>query len=267
MQAQLLSESNTWGVDAPKWARIDVPGNATIDLQNAVLCKGIYFSRSCLYVNCLGFWIVVKPSWTVFQIILPIITAVGAVVITLFVMLIYQRWLGKTQWGGRVRRLVRPIPRVQNVQKNDTWEIESSIDDARRYDLVPPAEGTYPFGPNAPTQAQAQKDSLYHGGHYKSNSESFSVDDSALSSSESWRVPASLKSFQMPWKKGRNRVQEVTATTEFDIDDYSSPTPTSSRFGFNDGDTGHKRVGSDERSGLMSSTDRPPSSLRDAQVS
>jgi len=85
-------------------------------------------------------------------------------------------------------------------------------------------------------------------------------------------MPASLKNIQMPWKKGRNRVQEVTATTEFDIDDYNGLTPTTSRFGFNEGDSGHRRVGSvgnegDERSGLMSSTDRPPSALRDTQVS
>jgi hypothetical protein len=40
-QAQYLADKNTWGVNAPQWARIDVPGNQTMDLQSAVLGKDV----------------------------------------------------------------------------------------------------------------------------------------------------------------------------------------------------------------------------------
>lgn len=43
-QAQLLSNSDTWGVESPDWARLGVPGNKTIDLQRAVLCE-LFFVR------------------------------------------------------------------------------------------------------------------------------------------------------------------------------------------------------------------------------
>lgn len=36
-QAQQLADRNTWGVNVPAWARIDVPGEKTMDLQHAVL--------------------------------------------------------------------------------------------------------------------------------------------------------------------------------------------------------------------------------------
>jgi len=36
-QAQYLADRDTWGVKSPAWARIDVPGDKTMDLQHAVL--------------------------------------------------------------------------------------------------------------------------------------------------------------------------------------------------------------------------------------
>ena len=36
-QAQYLTDRDTWGVKSPAWARIDVPGDKTMDFQHAVL--------------------------------------------------------------------------------------------------------------------------------------------------------------------------------------------------------------------------------------
>ena len=113
-------------------------------------------------------------------------------------------------------RLVRPIPKVKNVDKYEEWEIEAN--DGGQYELVAPPSGqsdTYAFAAKSPQQMQAQHQPLHRGGHSNAGSEAFDGDDA------SW---GSLKNIRMPWKKGPNRVQEVHATTEFDIDDHNTTT-------------------------------------------
>ena len=120
-------------------------------------------------------------------------------------------------------RLVRPIPKVKNVDKYDSWEIEAN--EGAQYELVAPqssAPDTYAFGPKSPQQMQAQQQPLHRGGHNRTDSEAFEEDDA------SW---GSLKNVRLPWKKGPqpqvpNKVQEVHATTEFDIDDYNVSSTT-----------------------------------------
>lgn len=189
--------------------------------------KEIGLSFSC-------FHIVVSSSWNLIQILLPIITAVTAVIITVIVMQLSQKHLRQTQWRGRILRLVRPVQRVKTVDKEDSWAIESPIDDARRYELVTPSPdmnaSMYPFGPAVQRQRQGQSEPLVRYMHSKA--ESFDAFDSRSSLAGSWRMPSSLKNIRAPWKKGPTRVQDVTATTEFDIDNYQLTPPSTSTFGF-----------------------------------
>jgi len=198
-QSQYLSDRNTWGVNAPNWARISVPGNETMDLQNAVLVT------------------VTRPNWSVLQILLPFITALVAVFVTVLVMQLYHNRQQRASWRDKMRRLVRPIPKVKNVEKYEEWEIEAN--DGGQYELVAPsgASDTYAFGAKSPQQMQAQHQSLHRGGPSSADSEAFEGDDAG------W---GSLKNMRMPWKKGPNRVQEVLATTEFDIDDHNASSTT-----------------------------------------
>lgn len=177
-------------------------------------------------------FLVVASSWSLIQILLPVITAVTAVIITVIAMQIYHKHLRKSQWQGRILRFVRPVQRVKTVDKADSWAIESPIDDARRYELVTPSPdlngSMYPFGPNA--QTQTQNEPLFRNAHGKN--ESFDGFDSR-STLASWRVSSSLKNIRAPWKKGPTKVKDVVATTEFDIDNYQ-PTPPTSAFGEGD---------------------------------
>lgn len=213
-QAQYLADKNTWGVNAPQWARIDVPGNQTMDLQSAVL------------VN--------QSHWSVLQILLPIITALVAVFLTVVIMHLIRSQ--RPFWQTRMLLHLRPIPRVKNVEKYDSWEIEAN--DGGQYELVAPQSGTsdmYAFGPKSAQQMQAQHQPLHRGGHSRTDSEAFEGDDAS-----GW---GSLKNMRMPWKKGSNKVQEVLATTEFDIDDYNASSTTVGLT--SDGDSQQRSAGND----------------------
>jgi len=228
-QAQFLADSNTWGVDAPKWARIDVPGNLTMDMQNAVLDT------------------VTRSNWSAIQIVLPFITALVAIFLTVLVMQLYHSRSQSASWRERMRRLVRPIPRVKNVEKYESWEIEAN--DGGQYELVTPQTGTsdtYAFGPKSSQQMTAQHQPLHQGGHNKTDSETFDGDDG------SWG--GSLKSMRLPWKKGPTRVQEVHATTEFDIDDYTMASTTDG-LASDAGSMHHKRRSEDS---ISSASQLPP---------
>jgi len=185
-------------------------------------------------LNYSCFHAVVASSWNLIQILLPIITAVTAVILTVIVMQLYQKRLRKTQWRGKITRLVRPVQRVKTVDKEDSWAIESPVDDARRYELVTPSPemnaSMYPFGPTVHRQRQAQSEPLVRNMHGKG--ESFDAFDSKTSLAGSWRMPPSLKNIRAPWKKGPTRVQDVVATTEFDIDNYPLTPASTSSFGF-----------------------------------
>jgi hypothetical protein len=133
-------------------------------------------------------------------------------------------------------RHLRPIPRVKNVEKYDSWEIEAN--DGGQYELVAPQSGTsdmYAFGPKSAQQMQAQHQPLHRGGHSRTDSEAFEGDDAS-----GW---GSLKNMRMPWKKGSNKVQEVLATTEFDIDDYNASSTTVGLT--SDGDSQQRSAGND----------------------
>jgi len=191
-QAQFLAERDNWGVNAPKWARIDVPGNLTMNLQSAVLTT--------------------QSKWSVLQIVLPFITALVATILAVLIMQLYHTRFQRASWRERMFRLVRPIPRVKSVDKYDAWEIEAN--DGAQYELVAPQSrpsDTYALGPKSPQEAQAQQP-LQRGRHSKNNSEIFDGDDAG------W---GSVKNMRFPWKKDPNRVQEVHATTEFDIDEFN----------------------------------------------
>jgi len=116
-------------------------------------------------------------------------------------------------------QLVRPIPRVKNVDKYESWEIEAN--DGAQYELAVPRgrSDTYAFGPDSPQQLQAQHP-FHRGGYSRTDTETFDEDEAG------W---GSLKNVRLPWKKGPkdlNKVQEVHATTEFDIDDYNGSSAT-----------------------------------------
>lgn len=185
-----------------------------MDLQNAVLGKDapLPLKSRCMMGSCL---VVTQSKWSVLQIVLPIVTALVAIIITIFIMRLYNsRRIRKASWRDRALNLVRPVPRVTNVDKYDSWEIE--VNNGGQYELVAPQSSesdTYAFGPKSPEQIQAQQ----RGGHNRTHSEIVDSDDVG------W---GSLKNFRFPWKKGGpNRIQEVHATTEFDIDDFDvSPT-------------------------------------------
>jgi len=182
-------------------------------------------SSVCLFdhLNChrlIGSFLVVTQSkWSVLQIVLPIITALVAFLVTFIAMHLHHTRLQRTSWRQRLLHLVRPIPRVKNVDKYESWEIEAN--DGAQYELAVPQGGradTYAFGPNSPQQLQAQHP-FHRGGHSRADSETFDEDEAG------W----GLKNVRLPWKKGPkdlNKVQEVHATTEFDIDDYNASSAT-----------------------------------------
>jgi len=176
------------------------------------------------HLNCQrlieSFSVVTQSKWSVLQIILPIITALVAFLVTFIVMQLYHTRLQRASWRQRMLQLVRPIPRVKNVDKYESWEIEAN--DGAQYELAVPQSGrvdTYAFGPNSPQQLQAQHP-FHRGGHGRTDSEAFDEDEGG------W---GSLKNMRLPWKKDAkdlNKVQEVHATTEFDIDDYTGSSTT-----------------------------------------
>lgn len=175
-----------------------------------------------------------QSHWSVLQILLPIITALVAVFLTVVIMHLIRSQ--RPFWQTRMLRHLRPIPRVKNVEKYDSWEIEAN--DGGQYELVAPQSGTsdmYAFGPKSAQQMQAQHQPLHRGGHSRTDSEAFEGDDAS-----GW---GSLKNMRMPWKKGSNKVQEVLATTEFDIDDYNASSTTVGLT--SDGDSQQRSAGND----------------------
>ncbi|KAF8907936.1 hypothetical protein CPB84DRAFT_246490 [Gymnopilus junonius] len=88
----------------PKWASLAVPGNASFDIQQAV-ALALPTSH--------------HQHWSVFQIILPVISAIAAIVLTVIAMTLRQRQLPRVSFGR--------TPRVRSVvHQSEDWEIEPS---------------------------------------------------------------------------------------------------------------------------------------------
>ncbi|KDR67800.1 hypothetical protein GALMADRAFT_257648 [Galerina marginata CBS 339.88] len=120
-----------FGIPLPAWASLPVPGNTSFDLQRAVVEAQKQTP---------------KP-WSILQIVLPIVAAIIAVVLTLLGVRFYRRQLPTVRFG--VENLVRRRNKVRNVDQKslDHWEIDGpDVDPPKESRLQdsPPLQEQYP---------------------------------------------------------------------------------------------------------------------------
>ncbi|KAF8149401.1 hypothetical protein B0H34DRAFT_733603 [Crassisporium funariophilum] len=217
-------------IDIPTWARIDVPGNTSFDVQKAVLlAQGT-----------------VTAKWTTVQIVLPIVAAVLTSFLMTFVLLVYQRRSSKgniLDWPSRGLRHLRlgSATKVQTVSKADTWVIDSREgylgEPPVFMDPLPSPADTFRGHPQL-VRFSPEFDSKEVQGHLPHQ-----VGTQSSSSSNSrgeWHVPGSsalksmhlgdrMRSVPVPWGRKPVPVRQVAAYNRFRIDENDKTTESSNR--------------------------------------
>ncbi|KAF8953988.1 hypothetical protein BDZ97DRAFT_1869323 [Flammula alnicola] len=110
--ASLPSFSRGLGIDIPVWGSMDVPGNTSFDIQQAVVRAFFVFLFMNNTLTC-------YPSSPPYHHTL-----------TLFSLYIYRRKLANLEWRDEVVHLFHHVPKVKSVDLptvDDDWQIEQPV--------------------------------------------------------------------------------------------------------------------------------------------
>lgn len=153
--------------------------------------------------------------WTTLQIILPIAAAVGTLLISGAVLLIYQRSQPKFSRQDSMRWPNSLRTRVVAINKDESWEIDGPIT-KQPFQDVHGQPVSIQRSPRSPLDRE-----LTDANKSNKNQKTDSAAEKAPIGRHSFRIPARL-SARLPWKRRPPLIRFVPASPRFRVDDAKS---------------------------------------------